>query len=75
MEKTKAPVKPKVVEAVGVSANSLSHAGRSRAKEIEAAMSAAVNQCFADGVTDPAKMKERMMSARQAVIDERTQET
>lgn len=66
--------KSKIVEAVGVSANSVSPAGRSRAKEIEAAMSDAVRQCYADGITDPAKMKERMMAARQALIDAREQE-
>ncbi len=62
----------KVVEAVGVSANSVANADRSRAKAIEAAMSAAVSQCYADGITDPVKVKERMMAARQAVIAEQT---
>lgn len=37
-------------------------------KDIEKAMSEAVTKAYADGVTDPVKIKERMMEARKKVI-------
>ncbi len=36
-------------------------------KQIEAAMSAAITKAHADGVTDPAKVRECMMAARKKV--------
>lgn len=60
----------RIVEAVGVSANSSDPARKSRAQAIEKAMAAAVTQCYADGITDPVKMRARMMAARQTVLDD-----
>ena len=58
-----------VVEAVVTSANCL--ADRALAKRIEAAMVEAVWQCKAEKIEDPAKVKERIMEARQRVLDGR----
>lgn len=55
-----------VVESVG--AVSLSR-DRYTAKEIEAAMSAAVAECYAEGITDTAVIHSRMLDARQHVKD------
>lgn len=57
----------KIVEAVGVSANVLDPARRELAKRIEAAMSQAVLDAMAEGVTDPAQIKAWMLEARERV--------
>lgn len=51
-----------IVEAVGVAVRSKN---KDLSKRIEAAMSAAVLQALADGISDPAKMKEYMQAARE----------
>lgn len=58
----------KIVEAVGVSANSLWPSGKARAKLIEMAMSEAVLAASAAGITDPVKVREMMMTARQKLL-------
>jgi hypothetical protein len=58
---------PHQVKAVGVSVKALSEANASRARAIEKAMSDAVAECYADGVTDPDVVKARMDEARQRV--------
>ena len=55
---------PKIVSAVGVAVNSLSDDGQERAKAIEKAMSDAVMECYADGITDPELVRARMLEAR-----------
>ena len=57
------------VKAVGTASASLSGDRKGLAVAIQDAMSKAVLACYADGITDPVKMRERMMAARQAVID------
>jgi hypothetical protein len=62
------------VFAVGTSSHTLdqTQAGKARAKAIEAAMSQAVLDASAEGLDvnkDAAKVRERMMAYRQAVID------
>lgn len=59
-----------IVEAVMASANSLAPAQKLTAKMIETAMSEAVAECYKKGITDPAKVREAMMQARQHVKDE-----
>jgi AICAR transformylase/IMP cyclohydrolase PurH len=63
----------KVVEAVGTAswardtdANRSRGGGRALSKAVEEAMSKAVLDCYAEGISDPAVHKERMMIARQA---------
>ena len=41
-----------------------------RAQRIEEAMVAAAEQAIASGVTDPAQIRERMLSARNAIMTE-----
>jgi hypothetical protein len=63
-------VEPRVVDAVGISVRSMS-GSVSRgmlAKAIERAMSKAVLECYGDGVTDPEKIKKRMMEARKRLL-------
>lgn len=55
--------KGRVVEAAGAAAASKDP---NRAKAIEEAMSKAVLQSLADGVTDPAEQRKRMLAARDA---------
>lgn len=55
---------PRVVKAVGIAVKSLSPAGNERARAIEKAMSDAVKECYADGVTDPKLIKARINAAR-----------
>lgn len=58
------------VYAVGVSANTGGPTSRYSAdagKRIEAAMSKAVEKCFAAGITDPDAMRRIMMAAREEV--------
>ena len=59
---------PKIVTAVGVSVNSFSEAGLPLAKAIERAMSDAVAECYADGMTDPEYVKTRMNEARERLL-------
>ena len=59
----------KIVAAVGVSANALDSARRPLAKLIEAAMSEAITQATAEGITDPVEVKARMMAARVKVLE------
>ena len=58
---------PHQVTAVGVSVKALSEANAPLARAIEKAMSDAVQECYADGVTDPDIVKSRMDAARQRV--------
>jgi hypothetical protein len=60
------PEPPIVVDAVGISIRTLSGslARGLLAKAVEKAMSRAVMECYGDGVTDPVKIKARMMEAR-----------
>jgi hypothetical protein len=58
---------PRIVEAVFTSANTggLMHGDKSPlAKLIEAAMGSAVEFAYANGITDPVKIRELMMAAR-----------
>jgi hypothetical protein len=58
---------PHEVRAVGIAVKALSPHNEPRAKAIEKAMSDAVMECFADGVTDTDVVKARMDAARQQV--------
>ena len=58
----------KIVAAVGLSANALDPANRPRAQHIEQAMSQAVREATAEGVTDPAEIKRRLMTARASLL-------
>ena|ERR1700746_189542 len=55
---------PHEARAVGIAVKAMSAAGVSRARAIEKAMSDAVLECHADGVTDPDVIKARMDAAR-----------
>ena len=55
---------PRVVRAVGISVNALSPQNEPLARAIEKAMSDAVLECIADGVTDSDVVKARMDAAR-----------
>lgn len=56
-----------IVEAVGISANSSLGRNKALARAIEKAMSDAVLEANAAGITDPVKVKEAMMAARELV--------
>jgi hypothetical protein len=58
---------PHEVKAVGISVKALSAANEPRARAIEKAMSDAVLECYADGVTDTDAIKARMNAARDAI--------
>ena len=58
---------PHQVTAGGVSVKAQSEANAPLARAIEKAMSDAVQECYADGVTDPDIVKSRMDAARQRV--------
>jgi hypothetical protein len=60
---------PHEVKAVGVSVMALSEASVPRARAIEKAMSNAVLECYADGVTDVDRIRSRMNEARRGVED------
>jgi hypothetical protein len=55
---------PHKVNAVGIAVKAMSAASVPRARAIEKAMSDAVLECYADGVTDPDIIKTRMDAAR-----------
>jgi hypothetical protein len=55
---------PHKVNAVGVAVKALSEASVPRARAVEKAMSDAVLECYADGVTDSDVIKARMGEAR-----------
>ena len=57
-----------IVEAVGVSSATLDPNKVALSKEIEAAMSKAVLDSIAKGITDPVLMKAEIMKAREDVI-------
>jgi len=57
------------VKAVGTASASLSGDRKGLAAAIQDAMSKAVLECYAEGIKDPVRMRERMMAARQAVVD------
>jgi formaldehyde-activating enzyme involved in methanogenesis len=57
----------KVVAAVGLAAVG---SGGSLSRDIEAAMAKAVEDCFAEGITDPEEHKIAMMAARERVKKE-----
>ena len=59
--------KSKIVEAVGSISISHSPGGRARSEAIQAAMSAAVLECSAQGITDPELIREAMLAARERV--------
>lgn len=56
---------PRIVEAVGVAVNTTEEWLRPAALGIQAAMSDAVLECYADKKTDPVFVKARMMEARE----------
>jgi hypothetical protein len=58
---------PHEVRAVGIAVKAMSAANAPRARAIEKAMSDAVLECYADGVTDPDAIKVRMNAARHAI--------
>jgi hypothetical protein len=58
---------PHSVNAVGIAVKAMSAASVPRAKAIEKAMSDAVLECYADGVTDTDAIKARMAAARHAI--------
>lgn len=58
---------PHIVEAVGVAVMASSPEGLAQARAIERAMSDVVAEMYADGVTDPVLIKERMNAARRHV--------
>ena len=58
---------PHQVKAVGVSVMALSEASVPRARAIEKAMSNAVLECYADGVTDVDRIRDRMNEARRDI--------
>lgn len=61
------PVESKLVEAVGIAVgHDGTESGISRAKLIETAMTAAVVQAQAEGVTDPDEIRARILAARDA---------
>jgi len=57
---------PRRVEAVGVAVKSMS-GDHERARAVERAMSDAVAECYAEGVTDPVVVKARMDAARRGM--------
>jgi hypothetical protein len=60
---------PHKVNAVGIAVKALSAASVPRARAIEKAMSDAVLECYADGVTDVDRIRSRMNEARRGVED------
>jgi hypothetical protein len=58
---------PHEVRAVGIAVKAMSAANEPRARAIEKAMSDAVLECYADGVTDTDAIKARMNAARDAI--------
>lgn len=56
-----------IVRAVGASANSVSLAGKDTAARIQAAMVLAIEKAQAEGISDQAEIRRRMMAARAAV--------
>jgi hypothetical protein len=58
---------PHNVNAVGVAVKAMSAASVSRARAIEKAMSTAVLECYADGVTDVDRIRDRMNEARRDI--------
>lgn len=62
-------VEPRIVEAVAVSGNSGGTVKSPLAKLIEHAMSEAVRVAYAEGVTDPLVIRERMQDARVKMRD------
>lgn len=64
----KAP-KSRIVAATGIAVKSTAE-NKARSKAMEAAMSQAVLDAGKEGITDPAKVKERMMAAQRKVRDE-----
>ena len=59
--------KSKIVEAVGAISINQSPGGRALSEAIQAAMSAAVLECSAQGITDPVVIREAMLAARERV--------
>lgn len=57
---------PKVAEAVGTAASSVEGIS---AREVEEAMTQAVVDANKEGITDPDKIRDRKLAARQAVKD------
>lgn len=62
---------PTEVHAVAVSGNAASagtsKVGKAGAKLIELGMVNAINYCYSNGITDPVKVREKMMEAREVV--------
>jgi hypothetical protein len=56
--------KPMIIAAAG----SASRTGGNLSRNIELAMANAVQQAAADGITDPAEIKVRMMAARERAL-------
>lgn len=70
MAKPKPADEPKVVEAVGAMAGTVNPRHGSLAKRVEQAMTEAIRDAYAQGITDPVVIRERMMAAREAVKQE-----
>ena len=56
-----------IVEGAAVSVNSMTD--KPRAERIEAAMVKAAEECRANNIRDPKKIKAAMMAARQGILD------
>lgn len=57
----------KIVAATGASSSSLNPAGAARAAEVQRAMTQAIVDCGAEGISDPAVISQRMQEARARV--------
>jgi len=66
-ERSATMMENRIVEAVGVSANSLNVPGKLTALAVQAAMEAAIRQAAEDGITDAVEIRARMMAAREGV--------
>ncbi len=59
---------PRIVEAVGIAVGARSELMKPLAAAMQKAMSDAVEECYADGRTEPEFVKQRMREARAAVL-------
>lgn len=59
---------PRIVDGVGISVSSISGRNSELAQEMRSAMSDAVEECYADGRTEPEFVRQRMTEARISVM-------
>lgn len=59
---------PRIVEGVGIAVRAASEYSKLIAPVIQGAMSDAVSEAYADGLTDPAFVSQRMKEARERVL-------